>query len=130
MGAYHIKCFSLNSVCTLETYQNLCILHEVCIFICLYNAPINVTHHHPQHWVRWGFLLAGFTMSQGWGSCWHANPLHIPHLVPTGAQFKQRTLCYMSAFCMFTKVQSALDVLYDAFLCASFCLSVCRHFQL
>ena len=51
----------------------------------------------------WGFALAGFTMPQGWGSDWHANPLHIPHLAPTGAQSKQRKLCYMSAFCCLLK---------------------------
>ena len=59
--------------------------------------PINVTPHHPHHGVRWGrFALAGFTMPQGWGSDLHANLLHIPHLAPTGAQSKQRKLCYMS----------------------------------
>ena len=26
----------------------------------------------------WGFALVVFTMPQGWGSDWHANPLHTP----------------------------------------------------
>ena len=61
-------------------------------------APINVT---AQHGAMKGFALVGLTKPQGLGNDWHANPLHIPYLAPTGAQSKQRTLCYMSAFCMF-----------------------------
>ena len=44
-----------------------------------------------------------FTTPLGWGSDWHANLLHIPHLAPTGVQSKQKTLCYMTAFCLFTE---------------------------
>ena len=44
----------------------------------------------------WGFALVVFTMPQGWGSDWHANPLHIPHLAPTGGHSPNREHCYMS----------------------------------
>ena len=52
-----------------------------------------------------GIFACGCYNAPGMGSDWHANPLHIPHLAPTGDQSHYSITMhnYMSAFVCFTE---------------------------